>query len=97
MTNRNEQRLDLRTTPGHIGRGPDADEVISGAEDTKTDYGHREDAFRQSELSGFWKRSEYRNCNQGPHYKFRPLDMNVYFGGPTWLRARADSNPRSIA
>lgn len=72
-------RLDRRRTPGVSGRGPD------DGEDAK-DYGHREDAFRYSDTSGYWKKSEYLACRRG--VPMRTLDERAHFGGPTWLRAR---------
>lgn len=84
-------QLDRRRTPGLRGRGPDVDSVDALI---AHDYAHREDAFRHSEIGGFWKRAEYLACRRGD--KMRALDMVALFGGPTWQRARAASNQRKI-
>lgn len=85
MNMRQARRLDRRRTPGYKGHGPDADS--DNKEQITLDYAHREDAFRHSEIGGFWKKSEYLACKQGPH-TMRTLDERTYFSGPTWQRAK---------
>ncbi len=83
-------RIDARRTPGTLGRGADLDGARDGEKENSRDYGHREDAFRQSETHGFWKRSEFLACNRGD--TMHTLDLSTFMGGPTWQRAREAFN-----
>ena len=79
------ERLEARRTPGILGQAPDEDNVPP---DFAKDYGHREDAFRHSEIDGFWKKSEDMKCRRG--VPMIDIDMAAHFGGPTWQRAGQD-------
>jgi hypothetical protein len=50
------------------------------------DYGHREDAFRHSEIGGFWKKSEDNACRAGR--TMVSINEPEFFSHPNWQKAR---------